>query len=61
MTTWTSETKNSTSYTNESRSVSGGAGCPIGLLLVLTYAATITTSWTEESKNTTIYTNETKS
>ena len=55
MATWTNTTKGGV--------VSIAAGNPIGLLLVLTYAASVSsdTSWTNTTKNTATFTHTNKS
>lgn len=61
MTSWTPINKNSSSFANINKSASGGGsitntiGSPMGLLLVLTYPATVVTvsssGWTNINKS----------
>lgn len=70
MATWTNQSKNSATFTNESKGTgtTGGGGIvignPIGLLLSLTYAAThggtLVSIWSKQSKSSSTWTNQTK-
>lgn len=66
MATWTQPSKNSATFTNDSKSGQGTTiptGTPMGLLLALTYASDQTSSgitWTNSSKNSATFTNVTK-
>ena len=67
MATWTSETRNISSWTSENKSTTSSGsiviGNPIGLLLSLTYAVAVGGSplaWTSENKNLSTWTGENK-
>lgn len=49
--TYSNTSKNSTSWTNQSKGSSMESGGSIGLLLSLTYAGVIQTSWTNLTKS----------
>lgn len=62
-TAWTNDSKNSTTWTDDSASdIIGGVGFATGLIAPPTYASAIdTTTWTNDSKNTTSWTNDAQS
>jgi hypothetical protein len=66
MSTYTNQSKNTTTFTNQAvNSLAGGTGTtlgsPMGLLLSLTYAATVAgAGWTNATKNSAFFTNQTK-
>ena len=60
-TTWSNQTKNSATWSNNDKAGSIDAGMPIGLLLSLTYALNADNiSWTNETKNSASWSNQTK-
>lgn len=61
MSTWTNETKATSTWTQIDKTQSIDAGMPIGLLLTLTYALNSDNiSWTNETKNSSSWANITK-
>lgn len=66
MSTWTNQAKNSATWASVANSDIGATqteGSPIGLLLALTYSATIISNsrtWANQSKNSASWTNQTK-